>query len=130
MPRYTVHVTAAVSTAVKVEAEDQHAAIDAAFEIPGMPPTMAYQAFGDRPVDCGDWEAAEVANQAGEPVWSERDERVPPRPPAAVIEAAKRVKAFLDARDHGENVAAIGVAEVDYYLTVADLRALIEHGEG
>lgn len=75
MTRYTVHLTATVSTSVEVDAEDPQEAIDAAFNVPGMPPGMTYQAFGDVSVDVSDWDAAEVMGESGASVWSERDER-------------------------------------------------------
>lgn len=61
-------------------------------------------------------------------------ERVAPQAPAAVREAAQRVREFLDVfvtQTHaGEGIYGTWRKGVEHRLTVSDLRALIEHVEG
>lgn len=72
MPEYTVHLSSAISTAVTVQADSPEDAIEAAWESPDMPGSMAHGAFGTASVDeSGEWAPVAVTNADGEEVWAE-----------------------------------------------------------
>lgn len=76
MPEYRVYMELVVSTSITVEAPNPEAAIDAAYESPGMPGAMSHSAFGGASVDeAGDWDAVLVTNPDGEEVWKEDSSR-------------------------------------------------------
>lgn len=73
MPRFTVHLIQTVSAAVEVEADDYEAAIEAAWQSPGMPGSITVGAFGmGNTVDGGEWDAWAVSDENGDEVWREK----------------------------------------------------------
>ena len=71
MAKFTVHLQNVVSSAVEVEAEDYVAAIDAAYDSPGMPGSITIGAFGKASVDEAEWQPAAVEDESGNLVWEE-----------------------------------------------------------
>lgn len=104
MSTFTVHLTHVVSTSRTVEADDQNAAVDAAFDA-GLP--TPGNRIGDEYDAAGEWEASSVEDENGAEVWSEHAER------AALARAEREHLAAVEAeRDRLRVVAAAARAYV------------------